>query len=502
MAPKRKVPKSPPKIPDGLEDLIKKAISEAFPLLPINIAKEIKLSASKLGGIDYQFFIKHIVTHSRLEPIEVTEKISEKVSENNLIKSLTVSSNGSFINISTKIPSKCNACSIQIKLGRQPLIFRPTGMKICDRIEKELLLRRSLRTNVNEEPNPIEVHERKETTLGEKISDNFRVHLGSDCYVYDVKKAVQDVAKRDYPQFDLTKIPPTFIPSYFLSKCPEALDYERYIKELKILREKIENEYPEVDQLPDSELLNQSERVKQLEHVIGELAEKQAYSFLKECIIDEEVVVINNFKVMTVEDLDEIATDFEKDFVILSLTKRFIMSLEVKANCNKDSLQSACKQLNGCKALIEKWCGADLTEENGWCFLSAVYFQSKPEDFSFCENCAKFLIFGDEFVGKYNKINENIPYPMPDTEHNAREEFKNVINHLLFMASFEPVTTPRQITNELVKMLEKAGDLDNIFFWNQIFCLTPSQLGLLKDESLKRVLFLSPPSCGKTQQSL
>ena len=30
------------------------------------------------------------------------------------------------------------------------------------------------------------------------------------------------------------------------------------------------------------------------------------------------------------------------------------------------------------------------------------------------------------------------------------------------------------------------------------FCWTPNQMSLLKDESLKRVLFLSPPSCGKT----
>ena len=155
MAPQRRAP-------DGLVDLIKQAISEAFPLLPVDIAQGVKVVVSKLDGIDYQFFIRRIVTHSRLEPIEVTEKISEKVSENNLIKSLTVSTNGSFINISTKIPSKCNACSIQIKLGRQPLIFRPTGMKICDWIEKELLLRRPLRTNVNEEPNPNELCERKD----------------------------------------------------------------------------------------------------------------------------------------------------------------------------------------------------------------------------------------------------------------------------------------------------------------------------------------------------
>lgn len=303
--------------PDDLVDLIKKAISEAFPLLPVDIANKVKVVVSKLHCFDYQFYIRLIIKHSRLEPNEVIEKIVAKVAENNLIKSLTLSTNGSFINISTKIPSKCKACSIQIKLGRQPLMFRPTGTKICDWIDKEFLLKRLQRTNLNEEPNPVELQNRTETTLGKKISDNFRVHLGSDCYVYDVKKAVQDVGKRDYPQFDLSKIPPTFIPSFFLSKCPEALDYERYIKKLKNLREKIENENIEVDQLSEQELLNQSKRVKQLEHVIGELSEKQVYSFLKECIIDEEVVVINNFKVMTVGDLDEIATDFEKDLLFL-----------------------------------------------------------------------------------------------------------------------------------------------------------------------------------------
>ena len=57
---------------------------------------------------------------------------------------------------------------------------------------------------------------------------------------------------------------------------------------------------------------------------------------------------------------------------------------------------------------------------------------------------------------------------MPGTEPIAREEFKSVFNHALFLASFEPVITPRQINNELVKMLEKARDLDNILFWNYI----------------------------------
>ena len=79
----------------------------------------------------------------------------------------------------------------------------------------------------------------------------------------------------------------------------------------------------------------------------------------------------------------------------------------------------------------------------------------------------------------------------------AREEFKNIANYLLFLSSYEPVVTPTKITGELIKVMEKAGDVENILFWNKI-CWTPKQLGLLTDESLIKVLFLSPPSCGKT----
>ena len=35
----------------NIVDLIKKAISEAFPLLPVDIAKEVKVVVSKLGGV-------------------------------------------------------------------------------------------------------------------------------------------------------------------------------------------------------------------------------------------------------------------------------------------------------------------------------------------------------------------------------------------------------------------------------------------------------------------
>ena len=54
-----------------------------------------------------------------------------------------------------------------------------------------------------------------------------------------------------------------------------------------------------------------------------------------------------------------------------------------------------------------------------------------------------------------------------------------------------------------LKSIDKAGTEDNILLWNNLFCKmfcwTPLQLSFLKDESLKNVIFLSPPSCGKTE---
>ena len=69
-------------------------------------------------------------------------------------------------------------------------------------------------------------------------------------------------------------------------------------------------------------LIEKLKEVDELEHIVGEYAEKSAYLFLKECIMDDEVLVINNLRIMAMKDLDDIAEDFEKDFIILNLTRR------------------------------------------------------------------------------------------------------------------------------------------------------------------------------------
>ena len=78
---------------------------------------------------------------------------------------------------------------------------------------------------------------RKDTTMSEKIIDNFRVHLGADTYVQDIEEAIKKVANRDYSCLDLDKIPPIFVPCLFLpTNCPEVIDYEKFISEMEELK--------------------------------------------------------------------------------------------------------------------------------------------------------------------------------------------------------------------------------------------------------------------------
>merc|ERR1711884_6071 len=111
--------------------------------------------------------------------------------------------------------------------------------------------------------------------------------------------------------------------------------------------------------------------------------------------------------------------------------------------------------------VINQWCGADLTEENGWSFYSVIYFQNKSKEFSFCNECTKYIIFGEEFKEKFEQITKGMPAPPLRTDEKAREEFKSVVKHLLFLASYEPVITPSKITDEVEKMVDRAGQVDN-----------------------------------------
>ena len=142
--------------------------------------------------------------------------------------------------------------------------------------------------------------------MAEKLCENIQVLVGGNHVVCDIRKAIETISNRDYPELNLKKIPPIFIPMLFLRKHPEALEYKKYIEELKIMKETIDVErarnLKNVQTIlteEEQELVKKLKKVDELEHIVGEFAEKKIYHFLKDCIEDEEVVVINNLKILT-----------------------------------------------------------------------------------------------------------------------------------------------------------------------------------------------------------
>ena len=110
------------------------------------------------------------------------------------------------------------------------------------------------------------------------------------------------------------------------------------------------------------------------------------------------------------------------------------------------------------------------------------------EGHRFCNKCEKFIIVGDDFHQKFHNIISDIPSPSIEARASAREEFKKIIKYLLFLASYEPIITPRLLTKKVAMSIDKAGNKDNTLEWNnflcKMFCWTPLQLSFLKEEGL------------------
>ena len=186
--------------------------------------------------------------------------------------------------------------------------------------------------------------------------------------------------------------------------------------------------------------------------------------------------------IFPIDSVQEEIEDFEKDFLIINLTRRYSMSLEVKSSLSSNTLKSCKKQTDGTKKLIDEWLGATFTKENGWVFLGVMSFDEKSEKFStrsLCDVCRNHVIIGgiDEFESKFENIIET-NCGVFENSASAKNEFLEVVECILFFASFDPViTSSKRLDKKVVENLNLAGMAENIEVWR---CLTPNQLPMLK----------------------
>ena len=83
MAPKRKKKIRNAKIPDGLSELIDEAIARCFS--NNEEIKKVRITASNIDGVDYQFPLQGIVSFPRQDPEIFAAKIKENVPENQIL---------------------------------------------------------------------------------------------------------------------------------------------------------------------------------------------------------------------------------------------------------------------------------------------------------------------------------------------------------------------------------------------------------------------------------
>ena len=362
-----------------------------------------------------------------------------------------------------------------------------------------------------------------------KICQNLNLHMGSSTIETDIFKGIESVMKRDFEKDLNSEKIQIFVPNIFLSKFPEVIQYDRYIKnieELKLIQDineitvkmtteldeekkerldkrlkesqekmKANEMYKELRSLDEEEV----QMVKNLQTVCGERAEKKLFKAIKKHFskTDEEIVVLYSYNFMGAVSEKHIKP-VEKDFILINLTKRYIMPIEVKTNFHKQSLSKAIKQIKGTMELIDDWVAGDLTEECGWRFVPAICFESEILNINeeFCADCIKYVIHGEKMDEQVKRILDSIQSPefSRNKYQKARIEFINILTYLLFFASFDLVATPSCLTKTVSDMMEKAGRAYIIEMWR---CWTPNQLPLLKG-NLPKVLFMSAPSTGKT----
>ena len=271
----------------------------------------------------------------------------------------------------------CLLCNV---IGIKEINRRPGEPKLKDWIDDE----------ENEIRQPIQ----------NRIKKNITYYLGNAIETASIKKAAETLFKRDYEGKKQI-----FVPEVFLTKDPSLIYHEK--QELEKLLAAREAD----DTINDKMKGKWRCRMKTIE---GEVLEKDVYDSLKKYFQshpEEEVLVLHGYEILDLdapENPKKPISHWEKDFIIINVTYGYVLNIEAKQTLNGKSMESAKKQLENTKRIIEKWFGADLKQ--GWVFISAVYCEKGDVWNNCCEDCDMNFVFSgtEDLVMKIEKINKDL----------------------------------------------------------------------------------------------
>ena len=235
------------------------------------------------------------------------------------------------------------------------------------------------------------------------IKKGLRVLMGGGkTIVDDLVEVTDEVFKRDFqPFYDLGESDEkvqAFVPDYFLTKSFNNLSPGKEDERVHQIEEYIKKN-------PDEEykFVKILEKIKTETQVIkGDRPEMHLFDALKDyCSSRNEICLVfhgqNLYDIDITMHREKAPKMSEKDFIILNLTYRYVMIIEVKNTYGGKNVAKAEKQLTGARESFQAWFGADL--DQSWSIILIVY----------CTKAIDNMTPSNAYLieGKYNKA-ENL----------------------------------------------------------------------------------------------
>ena len=321
----------------------------------------------------------------------------------------------------------------------------------------------------------------------------------------DVQKAIDFLFERDHIVFlhllngdiNIEDFGPVFVPLVFYSQVPDVLIPDEFpMRRRQAVSNSFSNFIPRVSY----QLSSIASRLKWTifnrfplprDHVStgtlpGDVAERKVFSALSEYFnqTKDASLIIHSHSFLYDQNFKE------KDFIILNLTKGYVMVIEVKATYKSSYFAKAKEQLRDSKERMQAVFNSVANMSNDWLHVGLCYMDAGD-----CGSTSDFVINGIrqlDFHRIESKIVQTRTTHWDPDQHIV--EFVSVAKVLLFEAQGHPqapLTRELQI-KKIDDELDDASAPENILFW------TPEQLSIVQAMDINFMLLMGYYGCGKT----
>ena len=289
------------------------------------------------------------------------------------------------------------------------------------------------------------------------------------------------------------------IPEIFLSKVPDVLDYDEFSKIRKAMIANVQGmSEPPIEkfqlskQAQNARYTHENNVPVPKDHerhgdLSGDKWERYLYYTLKRYFEDTKDACLiihghsflheNNFK--------------EKDFIVLNLSKGYIMNIEVKASPKQ--FDHAKEQIKDCRKRIQAVLECIPGMSSLWKFIGVCCIGDGRDKNDFVINGSD-LESSTTFEMKLGHIEKQLDHLSWSPNEERIREFVNIAKHLLFVAQGQckaPLTKAK-LTERVAEDLDKASAPETILFW------TPEQLSIVQAMHMDWMFLMGYYGCGKT----